>query len=98
MYAAPVVAVPSPIRRAPKEQREPDAPQAEEGAASLQPPSTEPPPDAAVPVIPESPEGTLLWRVRGMIRSMRPHQWVKNLFVLAPVVFAKELRDPKLIV
>lgn len=27
----------------------------------------------------------------GMLRTLRPHQWVKNLFVLAPVVFAKEL-------
>ncbi len=25
---------------------------------------------------------------------MRPHQWVKNLFVLTPVVFAKRLDDP----
>ena len=24
---------------------------------------------------------------RGLIRTMRPHQWVKNLFVLAPVVY-----------
>src|SRR5450432_30335 len=29
----------------------------------------------------------------GMLRTMRPHQWVKNVFVLAPVVFAKELFD-----
>jgi 4-hydroxybenzoate polyprenyltransferase len=29
--------------------------------------------------------------VRGIVRTMRPHQWVKNVFVLAPVVFAKEL-------
>lgn len=29
--------------------------------------------------------------VAGLIRTMRPHQWVKNLFVLAPLVFAKEL-------
>ncbi len=28
---------------------------------------------------------------------MRPHQWVKNLFVLAPVVFAKELTSPTFI-
>jgi 4-hydroxybenzoate polyprenyltransferase len=28
-----------------------------------------------------------------MIRTLRPHQWVKNLFVLAPVVFAKHLTD-----
>ncbi len=27
----------------------------------------------------------------GLLRTMRPHQWVKNLFVLAPLVFAKEL-------
>ena len=28
---------------------------------------------------------------------MRPHQWVKNLFVLAPVVFAKSLTRPEVI-
>lgn len=27
----------------------------------------------------------------GLLRAMRPHQWVKNLFVLAPLVFAQEL-------
>jgi len=27
----------------------------------------------------------------GLLRTIRPHQWVKNLFVLAPLVFAKEL-------
>ncbi len=31
--------------------------------------------------------------VRGLLRTMRPQQWVKNLFVLAPVVFAQELFD-----
>jgi len=31
--------------------------------------------------------------VKGLLRTMRPHQWVKNLFVLAPVVFAQELFD-----
>ena len=29
----------------------------------------------------------------GLLRTMRPHQWVKNLFVIAPLVFAKELFD-----
>lgn len=29
----------------------------------------------------------------GLVRAMRPHQWVKNLFVLAPLVFAQELFD-----
>ncbi len=36
--------------------------------------------------------------VRGMARSVRPHQWVKNLFVLAPVVFAKHLTHPSIII
>jgi 4-hydroxybenzoate polyprenyltransferase len=29
-----------------------------------------------------------------LLRAMRPQQWVKNLFVLAPVVFAHRLTDP----
>jgi len=31
--------------------------------------------------------------VVGLLRTMRPRQWVKNLFVLLPMVFAKELLD-----
>jgi decaprenyl-phosphate phosphoribosyltransferase len=31
--------------------------------------------------------------VGGLIKTIRPHQWVKNLFVLAPIVFAKDLFD-----
>jgi decaprenyl-phosphate phosphoribosyltransferase len=38
------------------------------------------------------PEGHgLLWRLGGVLKTIRPHQWVKNVFVLAPVVFAKEI-------
>jgi 4-hydroxybenzoate polyprenyltransferase len=29
--------------------------------------------------------------VRGLIKTIRPHQWVKNLFVLAPMVFHKDV-------
>lgn len=34
----------------------------------------------------------------GILRMLRPHQWVKNLFVLAPVVFAKHLTHPSIII
>jgi len=30
----------------------------------------------------------------GLIRSLRPRQWAKNVFVLAPLVFAQLVRDP----
>jgi decaprenyl-phosphate phosphoribosyltransferase len=33
---------------------------------------------------------------RGILRTMRPHQWMKNVFILPPVVFAKELFVPEL--
>ncbi len=29
--------------------------------------------------------------VRGLVRTIRPHQWFKNAFVIAPIVFAKNL-------
>jgi 4-hydroxybenzoate polyprenyltransferase len=29
--------------------------------------------------------------VKGLLKEIRPHQWVKNVFVLAPMVFAKDL-------
>jgi 4-hydroxybenzoate polyprenyltransferase len=33
----------------------------------------------------------------GIVRTIRPHQWVKNVFVLAPIVFAKHIFDPLLL-
>ena len=32
-----------------------------------------------------------------LFRTMRPKQWVKNLFVLPPLIFAQSLRDPQLL-
>lgn len=33
--------------------------------------------------------------VRALIKTVRPHQWVKNLFVVAPLAFSKHLLDPQ---
>jgi 4-hydroxybenzoate polyprenyltransferase len=48
---------------------------------------------------PEAAPRPFSWWVcaRGIVRTVRPHQWVKNLFVLAPVVFAKHLTHPSII-
>lgn len=61
-------------------------------------PGDEPPrppdsaPSSAVESRPEPrADGSLWWRASGLLETMRPHQWVKNVFVLAPVVFAKDL-------
>ena len=53
----------------------------------------------AVP--PEPPTGGLplvLWRLGGLLVTIRPHQWVKNVAVLLPMVFARELFVVDLIV
>lgn len=42
-------------------------------------------------------DGSFIWRVGGALRTLRPHQWIKNVFVLAPVVFAKEAFAPDLL-
>ncbi len=36
--------------------------------------------------------GTVIW---GLVRSLRPRQWLKNGVVLAGIVFARELGDPE---
>lgn len=36
----------------------------------------------------------MLWP---LIRALRPTQWVKNVFVLAPIVFAERLTDPTIL-
>lgn len=51
----------------------------------------------APPVETEEERASLVWRTRGLIRTIRPHQWVKNVFVLAPVVFATKLFDSTLL-
>lgn len=32
--------------------------------------------------------------IRALVKTLRPHQWVKNLFVLAPLVFAEQALEP----
>ncbi|MCU0654679.1 MAG: decaprenyl-phosphate phosphoribosyltransferase [Polyangiaceae bacterium] len=59
------------------------------------PPST--PPDAALPLLPEARQGSLFWVLGGALKTMRPHQWMKNTFVLAPVFFAKDIFQPQLL-
>src|SRR5262245_64857036 len=50
------------------------------------------------PVVSDLRKGSALSGIGGAIRTLRPSQLVgKNAFVLAPVVFAKELTSPALL-
>jgi decaprenyl-phosphate phosphoribosyltransferase len=51
-------------------------------------------PDPVENVPPAPIPATSLDRLGGVLRTVRPHQWVKNVFVLAPIVFAKEMFAP----
>lgn len=66
---------------APQPSTEPAAPLTAPRTPTGRPPSLDPPPD--------DPSQSSI--VSGLIRTVRPHQWVKNLFVLAPVFFAKDV-------
>jgi decaprenyl-phosphate phosphoribosyltransferase len=59
-----------------------EAPESEAGSSEM------------LDVTPEPPTGgvrLLLWRLGGLVITVRPHQWVKNVAVLTPMVFAREL-------
>ncbi len=78
---------PEPLR-APDEDETTPSDIASPSGAPLELASSTPPPRS---------DGSLAWRLGGVIRTVRPHQWVKNVFVLAPVVFAKEIFAPLLL-
>jgi len=74
-----------------------DAPRQDPNATELDEPDLEQPlVDIAAAEQPKG-DGDFFWRLRGVVKTIRPHQWVKNGFVLAPVVFAKEIFDPLLL-
>ncbi len=69
-----------------------DPPKVRDGRASGTHPTV-----SAEDGIPPRISGSIFWRIGGVVKTVRPHQWVKNVFVLAPVVFAKEIFDPLLL-
>src|SRR5688572_24373720 len=77
-----------PIQTAPPESSDRRSPQSS-------PPESDRPASSSAP--PPPGDGSLIWKLGGIVLTVRPHQWVKNVFVLAPIVFAKEIFDPLLI-
>src|SRR5579859_153267 len=52
----------------------------------------------ALPAVAEAPAGAIeaapkssRRSLRALVKTLRPHQWVKNLFVLAPMFFHKDV-------
>jgi 4-hydroxybenzoate polyprenyltransferase len=41
--------------------------------------------------------GAFWFHLGGLVRTVRPHQWVKNVFVLAPIFFAKNFFEQALL-
>lgn len=48
-------------------------------------------------VNPPANRGSVALMVRSLVAGMRPHQWVKNGFLFAPLIFAHKLNDPSLL-
>ena len=63
-----------------------------------EPPSpSDPPGQVTLSETPVAGDGSIVWRVGGVLKTMRPSQWLKNAFVLAPVFFAKDMFYPPLV-
>ena len=54
-------------------------------------------PEAVGAIALETAPPSLASRVRWLFAGMRPHQWVKNGFLFAPLIFAHKLYDPALL-
>ena len=65
--------------------------------APQRPPTASTVPDPAV-TVDDRPSGAGAGVVRGLVRLVRPKQWAKNAFVLAPLLFAERFTDPAAVV